>query len=83
MVDSVLPKNLLYRISFVDLLQMEDAYNSHPLSEKRYNWNRKTSQEHLYKQLYKLFPEEGNASNILAYFILLKKFLKNINILKS
>ncbi len=59
MVESVLPQNLINRISFIDLLRMEDAYNSHPLSIK-YNGHKKTSQEQLYTQLCKLFPNEGN-----------------------
>ncbi len=59
MVESVLPKNLLSRVNYNDLLRMEDAFNSHPLSTKKFNMHKKLSQEHLYKQLCKLFPNEG------------------------
>ncbi len=79
MVESVLPKNIVNRVSFKELLRMEDAFNSHPLSTKRHNWHKKTSQEHLYHQLFKLFPEEGILI-FLIFFEQFKKFLKNINI---
>ncbi len=59
MVVSVLPTNIINRVSFVDLLRMENAFNSHPLSISRYNPHKKTSQERLYQMLCKLFPEEG------------------------
>ncbi len=66
MVESVLPKNVINKVSFGNLLQMEDVHNSLPLSTKRYNWHKKTSQEHLYKQLCELFPNEG-ASEIFQH----------------
>jgi hypothetical protein len=71
MVESVLPAALLNNVSFADLLRMEDAFNSHPESAKRNSYYRKTSQEHLYKQLHKLFPEEGNSMfwHIFNFFI--------------
>ncbi len=84
MVESVLPRNTLRRFSFTNLLQMEDAFNSHPFSIRNDNWNKKSSQENLYQQLVKLFPDEG-----INYYINLilklfnKKYLKNINILNS
>ncbi len=59
MAESVLPKNILNRVQLVDLLRMEDALSSHPLAAKKHNWHKKSSQEQLHQQLYKLFPEEG------------------------
>ncbi len=67
MVESVLPKNLLNRISFADLLRIEDAYNSHSVSS-RYTGHKKTSQEHLYLQLCKLFSNEGTIVIIILLF---------------
>ncbi len=54
MVASLLPKNI--QVSFEDLLQMEDM-SSRPI--KRHNWRKKKSQESLFQQLCKIFPEEG------------------------
>jgi hypothetical protein len=81
MVESVLPKNVLNKVSFSNLLQMEEAYDYPLLARKSKNWHKKTSQEHLYKQLCKLFPHEG-IKNILAFVTILKKLSLNINILK-
>jgi hypothetical protein len=58
MVNSVLSKNILRRVSFDDLLRMEEVFDSHPASIKPQNWHRKSSQERLYLQLCKIFPEE-------------------------
>ncbi len=60
MVNSVLSKNILRRVGFDDLLRMEEVFDSHPVSIRSYNWHNKTSQEHLYLQLCKIFPEERN-----------------------
>ncbi len=60
MVESVLPKNTLNRVSFSELLRMEEAFSSQNLLlNKKYNSQRKTSIEDLFQQLSKLFPDEG------------------------
>ncbi len=70
MVESVLPKN---RVNFVNLLKMEEAFSSHPLSKQKRSWRKKTSQEHLYRMLCKLFPEEGTTFHILAFITFFKR----------
>ncbi len=68
MVQPVLSKRLLSRVSFTDLLRMEDAYSSHPTTTKRSNWTKKTSQEQLFQQIYRLFPDEGLKIRTIQFF---------------
>jgi hypothetical protein len=58
MVESVLPKNLFNKVSFNDLLRIEDS----SLLLKKRDIHKKTLQESVFLQLYKLFPEEGKHS---------------------
>jgi hypothetical protein len=82
MVESVLPKNLLNRATFSDLLRMEDAFESHPLSSKGHNWHKKSSQEYLHQLLCKLFPEEGTLLFMKFITFFKQIYLEIINILK-